>query len=354
MTISFLSTLTRRWNISAVSFGVGPTQKGEYVHIRLDVLEILCKFQTFESWETWFSTFSFIFLKKFGRHPLVPLFWTSSDVYLGFQSRGESLAYMLCRPHDRQSHPWCDTCWPLKSQYCSRAFLILLHILAHICTSIGGTRTLSSILLCNTLTIGPLQPGCFVTFHLKRVCLVTPQTYVNTVCYEVWPKHSEAQYLHRWEICSAYSCGVFMTNYCMSTPSFLAMEPISSAVNIELTSVMCEQNLILRFAWCTNASKVLCLVHCECVCLWHCELSSHIPVFFSQVNCPLSDITRYSNTMWSKKNRNLRNRFRKLSLVQRRRKRMRVMPTPTTRMKRQPVLWKWKISQKRKLAGKKG
>ena len=45
----------------------------------------------------------FFFKKNFGGHesffagPLIPLFWTSGDVFPGFQSQGGSLASVLCR-----------------------------------------------------------------------------------------------------------------------------------------------------------------------------------------------------------------------------------------------------------------
>ena len=72
---------------------------------------------------------SFFFFKIFGGHKSFSwgtLFWTSSDVCVGFQSKGGSLFVLshLCNP---QIHLWCDTCWLYRGQHSSQAFLI--HIL---------------------------------------------------------------------------------------------------------------------------------------------------------------------------------------------------------------------------------
>ena len=76
----------------------------------------------------------FFFLKKLEDVSVfvglsAPLFWTFGDVYPGFQSQVDvSLAcfvtYIQLIP---QVHLWCDTCWPLDSQQCTRDLFI--HIL---------------------------------------------------------------------------------------------------------------------------------------------------------------------------------------------------------------------------------
>ena len=44
--------------------------------------------------------------------PLIPLFWTSGEVFPGFQNQGGFLACTLSCLHTiPQIHLWCDTCW---------------------------------------------------------------------------------------------------------------------------------------------------------------------------------------------------------------------------------------------------
>ena len=75
----------------------------------------------------YFFYFYFYFLNIFWRTwvlfvgPLIPLFWTSGDVSPGFESKGGSLACVLCCLHAMNSeiHLWYDTCWPLDGQHSS-------------------------------------------------------------------------------------------------------------------------------------------------------------------------------------------------------------------------------------------
>ena len=68
-------------------------------------------------WYTEHSQEKSDFLKIFGGHKSFswghwyPCFWTSGDVYPGFQIQGGSLFCMLSRLCDLQIHLWCDTCW---------------------------------------------------------------------------------------------------------------------------------------------------------------------------------------------------------------------------------------------------
>ena len=48
--------------------------------------------------------------------PLMPLFWTSGDVYPGFETQGGSLACVLSRLCDPEIHFWCNTCWLFRGQ----------------------------------------------------------------------------------------------------------------------------------------------------------------------------------------------------------------------------------------------
>ena len=61
---------------------------------------------------------------------LIPLFWTSGDVYSGFQSQGGFLTCSLsCLHAILQIHLWCDTCWLYRGQHvsCSRC-LHAMHV----------------------------------------------------------------------------------------------------------------------------------------------------------------------------------------------------------------------------------
>ena len=79
------------------------------------------------------------FFKNFGAHisfwgPLIPPFWTSSDIAFGFQSQSWQLylhlakAYMMYIP---EIHLWCNTCQALDGQHGSQSLSL------HACFSRG-------------------------------------------------------------------------------------------------------------------------------------------------------------------------------------------------------------------------
>ena len=65
---------------------------------------------------------------------LIPLFWTSGDVYSGFQSQSGHPYSSLAEVFVLHVHLWCDTCWPLGGQQGSRA------ISSTYLQGIGGTQ----------------------------------------------------------------------------------------------------------------------------------------------------------------------------------------------------------------------